>query len=286
MTLEVSDIVIVQSLEPEEIQTGVELFKYLSAVKSEGGAAVRLCKVANAREFLALIAQLTAFSLKTGARPWLHIECHASTESGLEFSNSSELNWLEFAASLRPLNEATHFNLLIGASACYGSHLAHAMLVTDAAPCYAVVGPTDVADPSELLGSFRSFYREILSTKNLDRALAAMRGHSISKGMMGMVTAEDWWEALCTEFVHDHYAPASFEASVRQLFKRLKDDGYSPRLGKLKRMHMQEVPRTMNKYFDNFFMVDGIAGSGDRFMSRRKTLNESLKLAIQKVKAA
>jgi len=283
--LEFSHLIVIQSLEPGEFQTGRELFNYLQVLDSKQGK-LFFKEVNSAKEFVERLREIVEWTTSTKMRPWLHIECHASAADGLFFENASELSWSDLCEELRPLNRASDFNLMVGASACYGSHLAQGMLVTQPAPCFGVLGPTDVVDPGDLLGHFRAFYREILVNKSLDSALASWSNFSLAVGAMGMVSAEDWWESLCNEFLQEHFSPNNFKSAVKSLYRRLKEGGRHPHIVKLTRLHYKKVPETMRQYFDSYFMVEHVPACAERFMDKRNSMENVLRQSMAKLKIA
>ena len=107
-------VVIVQSLELHEIETGRILSEYVAAQMHEHNVSVplELLNCSNAEEFLGILRRLTADAVSHNEIPLVHVECHGSPTEGLEFENGSTLAWPDVAAALLPLNLSTGFNLL------------------------------------------------------------------------------------------------------------------------------------------------------------------------------
>ena len=106
-----SRIVIIQSLEPDEDETGTILSEFLAALGTAtefSNVPIEVINCGNARQFLEILNQLTQ-DAASGDIPLLHVECHGDALDGLEFENSSTLSWERVSAALLPLNIATQF---------------------------------------------------------------------------------------------------------------------------------------------------------------------------------
>ena len=156
-------IVVVQSLEPHETQTGKLIYDFLTSELELNGylTQVEFKTCWSAKEFSEILTTLE-HEAKGGEVPLLHVETHGTKELGLEFENSSDLSWDDLAKHLRALNVATRFNLLALFSACWGGYFLGKMSAIHQAPCYAMVGPSDKLWPDEIYAGFTAFYRVFL----------------------------------------------------------------------------------------------------------------------------
>jgi hypothetical protein len=120
-----SKIIIIESLEVNEIRTGEMLSQFIEgeARHNNLNIKVELHKVSHTMAFVKLLEQIKADIISKGEIPLLHIECHGHPEDGLEFENSSLFSWESLSESLSLLNAATKFNLFVILSACFGGHL-------------------------------------------------------------------------------------------------------------------------------------------------------------------
>ncbi|MDR6539491.1 hypothetical protein [Variovorax soli] len=176
-------IVIVQSLGPEDhLKSGRELFDYLNPLIQDRGIPVDLeiqeCE--SASQFRDIARELQNQVLAGGPVPVLHVETHGSDDqSGLVFSDSSQLNWDEFSNLTRSLNEATQFNLLVIVAACFGAHfLLSQFKLREPSPFWGFIAPSHLTNGAELLGSFRQFYRTLLASRDASGAFHSLRGVS------------------------------------------------------------------------------------------------------------
>jgi hypothetical protein len=283
--LEFSNLFIIESLDDRDFKSGRQLFNELWNPEQESKwfSRISFTTVESAKEFLKYVEDLTIWTKKTQLRPWLHLECHASAISGLYFSNGSELGWDELCEILRPLNQASNFNLMFGASACYGSHIAQAIKLDQPAPCYGAIGPTHDISPSDLLGHFRDFYRVALTSMNLDDAIETWQKRTMSEGMMAVIFAEQWWTDILFDLIRDAASPSKFSESVRTTFKRLKAAQIDARLGKVKRAHISNFSDQIFRSFDSYFLIDSIPESAQRFLYIKEALRKSLADAIRKM---
>ena len=283
--LEFSNLFIVESLDEADFKSGRQLFDELLKPEQESKwfSRISFISIESAKDFVRYVEDLTAWTEKTQLRPWLHLESHASPSSGLCFANGSELSWDDLCKVLRPLNQACNFNLIFGASACYGSHIAQAIKLNEPAPCYGAIGPTSEVSPSDLLGHFRDFYRVALTSMDLDKAIGIWKKRTMSEGMMAIIFAEQWWIDICFDLIDEAAMPSNFKKNVRASFRRLKVLPINARLGNIKRSYILNFTDQMFKSFDVYFLIESVPDSAKRFLYIKEALQKALANTAQKM---
>lgn len=269
-----SKIVIIQSLEPEEVQTGQILSDYISGLPGymnyQPPITVINCKHAN--QFLEILQDLTQ-DAAAGDIPLLHIECHGNIKDGLEFENSSTLSWDRLSAALIPLNIATRFNLLAVFSACFGAHFVSQIEPIEPSPCWCLVAPTERVGVDELLQGFRVFYSALINDNDMGAAVRSISNCRLSHGRWLSKPAELWFEQLVTGYVKTHCTEPAARKRAQEMYRELKRKGNRCSLGSLIRMLRKRNRQCLHSdYFDNFFMISQIPENFLRFETARNRI--------------
>lgn len=271
-------IVIVQSLEPNEVQTGKILAQFISAQISLNAfnIPVDVIDCENAAEFQALIQQLTQ-EARYDSTPLLHVECHGNIVDGLEFANGSTLTWHETAELLLPLNLATKFNLLSVFSACFGAHFISQMGAMTPAPCWCVVAPTETVDPGEIMAGFRVFYTKLFGRSDMGSAVKAISKCQLSHGRWLWKPAELWFDQLVTSYVEAYCTANAIRIRTKELYREIKRRGDHKSIGALRRsLRDKNRKNLLHDYFDTYFMTLALPENKDRFASTRRRIKNKL----------
>lgn len=234
-------VVIVQSLEPHESQTGKQMADFIDVEVQNLGLpiTVELVDCESYRDFLHLMGQLEADGGR-GMRPIVQIECHGDEKEGLEFANGSTLPWADLSKAFSRVNVAVRFNLVAIVSACSGAHFSSYIAPVEPAPCYALVSPTSAINPHELRMSLQGFYREFLRSPDVGNAVRNLQQQRLSAGNWFAVAAEQWFEQTLVQYIEERCsrrasieraahlnsqwrAAGERELSQRQVFTLLRD---------------------------------------------------------------
>lgn len=265
-------IVIVQSLEPSDTETGEILSQFILGEQKIAGInlPIEVIKCGYAAEFIQIVQRLTT-EAAAGNIPLLHVECHGDPKEGLEFENGSTLSWESVASALLPLNIASGFNLLSVFSACFGAHFLGQMGAITAAPCWCLVAPTETVDPGEILGGFRAFYSALFRVKNMGSAVNAIARCKLSRGRWLSEFAEVWFETVVTGYVEAHCNKSAARERARKIYRKLKAQGQYKSIGALLRL-LRERNRQdlLGEYFNTYFVTEKVLGNRQRFESARQ----------------
>jgi hypothetical protein len=264
----ISKIVIIDSLEESEFQTGVEIEKVIRHEISTHNLdlPVRRYSVSWSGEFKMLIELLAK---EPNEIPLLHVEMHGDPIEGLIFANNSTLNWNEVNQALAPLNKVTRFNLVCVFSACYGAYFTEALYVNYASPCFALIAPEDELHPGELHYSFRKFYHNLAATRDLGVASALLKTEKTIQSEWFSARMDHWFSQVIEAYVRQE---ASVEAIHRRAkIVRLAALDLSPNVATLADMEMALLLKSHQyvKYiaFNRFFMTAEIPENIYRFSS-------------------
>ena len=272
-------IVIIQSLEPDEVETGKILSDFLVALGTDTqtyNMPVETINCRHAGQFLEILHKLTK-EAASGTIPLLHVECHGDQLDGLEFENSSTLSWERVSEALLPLNIATQFNLLAVFSACFGAHFLGQMQAIHPAPCWCLVAPTERVDVSEVIGGFRTFYSALFNDNDMGSAVRAISQCSLSRGKWLSKPAELWFETLVTGYIKEHCNKKTAAKRAKEMFRTMKKNGKHRSTGAILRL-LRNINRTdlLNKYFDIYFITQQIPENLQRFETARKRVEKKM----------
>jgi len=289
----VSKIVIIDSLDEEEFQTGVEIEKFIRYEFAEYRVPIDVERysVSWAGEFIAIIerlAQNTDYNF-----PLLHIEMHGDENDGLIFANNSHLSWEEVGQALAPLNCATRFNLVCVFSACYGAYFTKSLLVNYAAPCFALIAPEKEVDPGEVHRAFRILYHNLAKFQDLGLAADILAKEVPIDGGWFDITMSEWFYQVLYAFALKNCSATAIKQRAASLTKRLNS---LPVFGLTSadievRAHLKN-PNTFtwtasdmeililvktyqylsNLTFERFFMIDALPENEYRFAETKQSV--------------
>lgn len=178
--VEINEIVIIQSLPlRDKLKTGEDLYRELVAEKV---LPVSLRTPATAFDLSQCIVELSARAARELWVPLVHLEIHgASDKAGLVLASGEFVGWQQFAGWLRELNIVTRNSVLMVLGVCGGLYLSTAAAVSpfEPAPFYGVIGPDRTINSFVMYHGFRAFYRELLTSGDIARAVDRLRSHSL-----------------------------------------------------------------------------------------------------------
>ncbi len=266
-----SKVAILQSLDPAEFETGTELGKSIEGLRDDHAVVpeVELINVKGREEFLQAIDKLTTEVEKSDTAPILQIEMHGwEDKTGLAFPDDTSLTWPELSDPLARLNKATGFNLLVCMSACFGGHSLSFVKPDGPSPCFGLIGPTHSVDPSELLGGFRSFYRELITTLDINAALANLHAHKLQEGGYINITAEEWFFRLAAGYLKTDCTEERLQARAKTITDQMKSEGKTlndAQLAAIAQLGTTLATSFLDRRFPTFFMTDAIPENHVRF---------------------
>jgi hypothetical protein len=170
-------VVVIESLNRQKSEpTGMNLFENtIAPALDRHGMSGGLYQITTRAEFFGCLRQ-TLQMTKDGHAPILHIEAHGDSE-GLELASEQHIKWSELAPALTEINLGCQMNLLVVAAACEGWYLGSVLQPINRSPVWGVIGPPTITQAGKLYAATTSFYREMLESFDLSKALRAMNDH-------------------------------------------------------------------------------------------------------------
>lgn len=262
-----NQILVVDSIPTGDSNTAKRLFEDIQTYASaySPSPAVHYVRVESGDEFIQCILKCRKDADEQDIVPMLHIECHGG-EDGLQFADGSLADWEKLKLPITELNIATRLNLMIAVAACTGGALAKVMRVSDRAPFWGLIGPTQSLMPEELEKAFSALYLTLLRTKSPAKAVQAMDG-ATKPGLFWRTTSQGLFEKVWAGYKKEHCSPAALELQAKRMRERLQQAAASPlpTTDELKSRLISHEPIAFERYRQTFFMCDLFPEHSNRF---------------------
>ena len=264
-SFEFGKIAVIESLPVGDIKTGTKLTEDLKIINIACDRNIEIvCHQVHSRtDFLGLLDNFRE-EARHGNWPILDIECHGlDDQSGISLANKDVITWTELATYLTAINVNTECNLLVVMAACFGGFFATQIKPIKPAPCLAMIGPSKRMYPDkELLKPLKSFYGELLSSLNLDKALKNLYSYPIQEGGYYYELAESAFKSIYKNFftsISIEERAENLQAYIEKLYGDKKD------VKELEHIITELDPSLFEKYRKNFFMIDLFSDNESRF---------------------
>lgn len=221
--LNISGIIVIQSLPSDEKQTGRELYE--DTVKPLCGRInwhSGLIDIESKAQFMMLPEILLKRLLENNLRPFLHFEIHGENSGlGLVLSNRELVTWTEVGSVTRSINTTLNNELFISLATCKGAYILKS--INDpcmVAPFWGIIGPKAEILLNDVIEDFTAFYTEFLTGFNLQKSIDALNTSNIRAPYVAMTA-----EAIFNMFIEDYFEfnPLDKELKFQQLSPKMKD---------------------------------------------------------------
>lgn len=254
-------ILVIDSIPEGEINTAKRLYEDIETYANayQDSPVPEYIRIESGEELIRVLSECQKLAISNDIYPMLHIECHGN-EDGFQFANGSILDWRELKIPLTDLNEAMRLNLMIAVAACVGAALAKVIRMGDKAPFWGLIGPTDLASPSELEGPYRALYQTLIKDKSPEKAIAAFE-QAAKLGLFWRTTAQGLFEKVWALYKEEYCNETILEERITRM--QLK----APHLdrAKLKELLQNHEPVAFERYRSNYFMCDKYPEHVERF---------------------
>jgi hypothetical protein len=212
-------IYVVESLPPGDLRSGQELYDavLIPAKHAHPGLHVEYHRVASRAELDAALRKIEHDCATGGRGPLLHIEAHGDTD-GLQLGDGAHVPWTALTPQLARINRASRMNLLVLAMMCKGWDLTAALMPSDRAPVFMLIGPPDNLVALDVQAGTTRFYSELFRTWDLNAALTAMNeGRPYEDWFIKPATAEILFCRVFRYYMQDLDAGRSLEERENKL---------------------------------------------------------------------
>lgn len=283
----VGNIIIIESLPDNEVQTGTHLANYIHGLSLQKGPGLQLCRVSSSDELIEYLLEIER-AANAGEIPMIHFEMHGTFDGrGLVTANLDVVLWADISSILFRINAATRFNLVVFVAACNGGYFLEEMRITTPTPCYALVAPTDEVNPGEVMGATRDFYRILLTTGDATKAVSSIVAQPVQQGRWFAQWAENWYWTVVLKYVRSNCTPRALKRRSMEIYAEVSAEGVKSDIGEIKkRLKASTRADLCGKYFDRFFCVDLIPENVRRFEYLRNSISSEIDLFLRNPQAS
>lgn len=253
-----NSIVIIESLMPNDIKTGVMLETNLKLLCSNKKLPIDifLFSVKNKEELKNLFEKLSNKVSTSNFRPLIHFEIHgwddrtgmAMTEANL--NENGHINWDEFCDMTRPLNKLMANNLFITMSVCYGFYAITDIRLSEVAPFWGVIGSDKPILESDLIKFFPSLFENIFLGKYIDDVVADINEQYSNSQIRYTTSDKIFIQSMKLYFDNIKNNPDEFDRRVENLIEQAKRGAPEPHDGFYKNLAISYLNcRDYNKDF-------------------------------------
>ncbi len=256
--IRLTKLVVIESLREGDGNTGEALAHDIGRELTLAGVGlgVEVLRCSGAVGFRLALEKLTGEARRGEHHPMLHIECHGNEEHGLEFTDGTMVSWLELAALLRPLNEATELGLVVSVAACFGIGAIAGVNPLHPAPCFALIGPTKGIWSNELYGALKTFYLDMTCHSGPTMAMEKLTNTPLESGSFVVMTAHLWFWNVTGRYLLMNATGQGLKAQALRLHQMAKAEGIDKGLTFWKRHYIGTLPGLLRQYHARFFMTE------------------------------
>lgn len=216
---------------------------------------IQYYRVPRRTDFFRAVSNLTGPAAR-GYYPLIHIECHGD-EDGFQLADGSLVDWDEIKQPFTELNVVTQLNLMVIVAACTGAAFAKITQISDRAPFWGMMGPTDNVTAGDLEKSFGAFYRTLIQTKSPAEAVQRLDVES-QRGLFWRTTAQGLFEKAWSRYQENECSPTKLDLRAERMRNKAILNGMSPIPTKAEFIESlrQHEPGYFQRCQDIFFMRD------------------------------
>ena len=279
-TLNITKLAFVESLSEMDGHTAANLAKVVGAELTAAGAGpvLEVFRCSGLAGFREIVASLVA-ETERGHHPLLHIECHGNETAGLEFADGSMVSWQELMNILRPLNIATELGLIVVVAACWGGSAIDGVNLTQPAPCFALIGPSQGLWSNELFDALRIFYLDVTLVRTpTDRAVETLTRAPLEAGGFLVVSMREWFRQVVVGYLNQQMSLKERKAQALRQYIKARAEGM-PHLDLTywKRHYLRTMPKFLREYHSRFFMTERFPQHARHFEKSLQDIEDELK---------
>ena len=186
-------IFILESLLPNELQTGTELERRINAWAPLQGINCQVVTfpVHSMLEWEAAWNGIYTSITQMGNNPIIHLEMHGNkTHVGIDKGRNGTISLIDVFKKVQKANILSHNNTFLSLAVCEGLNVIRSLGVYEPMPFCGVMGSEETLGNQELLENYTIFYKAFLKTLNLDAADATMKAAGIDASKYKIVKPE------------------------------------------------------------------------------------------------
>lgn len=274
----VTKLAVIESLGEIDGNTGEQLAQDMRDELREAGTSpvVHVYRCPGADTFRQTVSQLTGEAEREEHLPILHIECHGDDIEGLTFADGTTLGWMDLTDILRPLNKATEGGLIVTVAACFGIGAIRGLDLTQPAPFYALIGPSQKIWGSELSRSLKAFYLDLIARTGAEEAAQKLIDTRLEHGHFVVVTGRLLFREIMIRYVRKNTSPSARKEQALRQHRQARAEGMNLGLTYWKRHYMRTMPGLVQQYHKCFFMLDQFPQHAPHFSATMREVEQEL----------
>ena len=187
-------IFILESLTPNELQTGTELEKRLNQWTQEQGIGCQVVtfQVHSMQDWDIAWNGIYTSIEKMDNVPIIHLEMHGNqTAIGIDRGAKGIIPLPEVFSKVQHANVLSKNNIFLSLAVCMGLNVIRDLKIFEPMPFCGVLGSLETLQNDELLNNYTIFYKAFLSTLNLDKAKQIMEKSGINAEKYNLYKPEE-----------------------------------------------------------------------------------------------
>lgn len=262
-------IVIIDSIPEGELNTARQLRDDLEIISAAfaNELAVLLMRVNCHADLNTSMAAILQNLKSEGQFPLIHLEAHGlDDENGFVLADGSGCSWKQLKDYVTPINIAMGLNLMVVMATCFGGSFSKAIITTDRAPLWGLLGPVRELSASQVQTDFGKFYRTFFESNSGSDAIKTLNNNN-PEGLYFMTSAQNWFYDVWRNYKEKQCTKEKIEERARAMYRKLKADKVPkiPGVGSLKRRLKSTEEASFNKFRDFYFMYDLYPNNRERF---------------------
>lgn len=176
-------IFILESLTPNELQTGTELEKRINQWAPQQGidCQVVLFPVHSMQEWEIAWNGIYTSIEKMCNLPIIHLEMHGNKNNiGIDSGTNGTISLTEVFKKIQKANVLSQNSIFLSLAVCMGLNIIRSLKVYEPMPFCGVLGSLETLQNDELLENYTIFYKSFLKTLSLDKAEQAMKDAGVN----------------------------------------------------------------------------------------------------------
>jgi len=266
-------IYVIESLGPNDLHAGSRLYNDILKWEAPKLKALH-CEFLRIEDSTALDSALREIAEETKSNtdyPVLHIDFHGS-KRGFTLESGEMMAWENLLSHFTKINVACRNNLLITLSACHGVYLTKIVKPTKPVPFWGLISPTKEIGQGDIDADFKSFYEELLTSLNGDKALEKLNlGKPNATQKYAFINCINLYRIAFSNYYMRYCKGKGARKRIDELITRSRSTpaGSKIPIGDLRKKIKYEIRKNERHYFDKyrkiFFMIDLYPENDARF---------------------
>ncbi len=275
------DVIVLQSLPSNEIQTGKKILDDIDILKAYNPKITsQFIDINNKKEFIFNLSLIEQTVFEKNRIPIIHLETHGSRDKkGIILKNDDFVPWRELKEPLTRINQATKMNLIVLSSLCFGAYLLEILSPNDRAPFWSMIGPSDEISPYQIIDFFVPLYSAFLKSKGGNINLTEIFSNSkIESADIKFISAERAFRAIYQNYKKESCDTKALQKRAKKQRKMMmiRDnlEKISPSLKEFKAEFLSKDNHReiFEIYKEKFFMIDLYPENIERFKVNFNTI--------------